>query len=120
MNEAAPQKTRLGKLALRLVLAGSFLALVLGALGMDPLTSSTASAQRGLRARVYLTQARIPRSLSERGLIGFARRHNARRLQETTDQPVAERQWRANMVTAFNRPVGDLEFQVLFLSLIHI
>lgn len=80
----------------------------------DDLLGGTAEAQRGLRARVYITQAEIPRSLTERGLIGFARRHTARRLRETTDQPIPEREWRANMVTSFNRPVGDLEFQVLF------
>ncbi len=89
--------------------------LVVGALDIAPLgNGSSAEAQRRLRAQVYLTQARIPRSLTERGLIGFARRHQARRLQETTSQPIPERQWRANMVTSFNRPVGDLEFQVLF------
>lgn len=80
----------------------------------DDLWGGTAEAQRGLRARMYITQAEIPRSLTERGLIGFARRHTARRLRETTDQPIPEREWRANMVTSFNRPVGDLEFQVLF------
>lgn len=73
-----------------------------------------ADAQRGLRARIFITQARIPRSLSERGLLRFARGHNNRRLQETTAEPIPERQWRANMVTSFNRPVGDLEFQILF------
>ncbi len=81
-----------------------------------PLLEGSAEAQR-LRARVYLTQARIPRNLTERGLIAFARRHRARRLRETTDRPIPERQWRANMVTAFNRAPGDLEFQVLFYDL---
>lgn len=72
-----------------------------------------AQAQR-LRVQVYLTQARIPRTLSERGLIGFARGHRARRLQETTEEDLNERSWRANAVFAFNRPPGDLEFHALF------
>jgi len=77
----------------------------------------SAAAQRGLRARVYLTQHQIPRRTTERGLINFARRHNARRLREITDKPIPEREWRANMVTSFNRAPGDLEFQVLFYDL---
>ncbi|MFK8004578.1 MAG: hypothetical protein AB8H86_33730 [Polyangiales bacterium] len=99
---------------LRFALALGVSGLLAGAFGLTTPFDAVAEAQRGLRARVYLTQARIPRSLTERRLISFARRHNARRLQETTDAPIAERDWRANMVTAFNRPVGDLEFQVLF------
>lgn len=73
-----------------------------------------AEGQRGLRANVYLVQHVLPRNLTERGLLGFARGHNARRLQETTDRPLAERQWKAEMITSFNRPPGDLEFHVLF------
>ncbi|MCB9611530.1 MAG: hypothetical protein H6722_03660 [Sandaracinus sp.] len=72
-----------------------------------------AGAQR-LRASIFLTQNQIPRNLTERGLIAFARRNNARRLRETTDQPIPQREWVANMVTSFNTAPGDLEFQVLF------
>lgn len=72
-----------------------------------------AEAQR-LRVQVYLTQARIPSSVSERGLIGFARRHRARRLHETNEPQLNDRKWRANAVFAFNRPPGDLEFHALF------
>ena len=75
-------------------------------------------AQRGgLRARIYLTQARIPGGLTEQGLIRFARGHSARSLREVTGRPIPEREWKAEMVTSFNRPVGDLEFQVLFYDL---
>ena len=35
----------------------------------------------GLKAQVYLTQAQIPRGLSEKALLGFARGHNAKILQ---------------------------------------
>lgn len=114
--KAEQQPTRTStrrKMLGRFAVALAAVAIALGFFGVDELLS-TAEAQRGLRARVYITQAAIPRNLSERGLIGFARRHRARRLRETTEQPIPERQWRANMVTAFNRPVGDLEFQVLF------
>ena len=72
-----------------------------------------AEAQR-IRCRIYVTQARVPRSLSERGLIRFARRHRARRLRETTAEELDDREWRANAVFAFNRPPGDLEFHALF------
>ncbi|HJL19520.1 MAG TPA: hypothetical protein RMH99_27910 [Sandaracinaceae bacterium LLY-WYZ-13_1] len=72
-----------------------------------------AEAQR-VRCRIYVTQARVPRTLSERGLIRFARRHRARRLRETNDEDLEEREWRANAVFAFNRPPGDLEFHALF------
>ena len=94
------------------VLAGGALSLVVAASGVA-ITTLPAEAQ-GLRAQVYITQHRIPRSLTERGLIRFARGHQARRLRETTEQPIPEREWKAEMVTAFNRPVGDLEFQALF------
>ena len=94
------------------LLAGAALMLILGASGYA-LTTPTAQAQR-LRAQVYITQHRIPRSLNERGLIRFARGHQARRMRETTEEPIPERQWKGDMVVAFNRPVGDLEFQALF------
>lgn len=94
----------------------AFSALAACLFGALVIMDSSALAQR-LRARVYITQARIPRNLSERGLIRFARGHNARRLQEITDPPIPEREWRANMVTSFNTPPGDLEFQVLFYDL---
>lgn len=102
-----PKKT---KLVLPLLFLAA-LGLVVGAFALSP---DSGEAQGRLRARIYLTQARIPRSLTERGLIRFARGHNARRLREVTDRPIPEREWKAEMVTAFNRPVGDLEFQVLF------
>jgi hypothetical protein len=90
---------------------------VAAALGCGALLLATphqAEGQRGLRAQVFLTQNRIPRGLSERGLLRFARGHNSRRLRETSDRPIPERQWRAEMIIAFNRPPGDLEFHALF------
>jgi hypothetical protein len=77
------------------------------------LFSAPAEAGR-LKARVYLTQAKIPKKLTERKLIGFARRYNSRRLRETNERKLDDRCWKANMVVSFNTAPGDLEFQVLF------
>ncbi len=93
------------KLAVSALLLGSVVALA---------TPALVEGQRGLRARIFLVQHRLPRGGSERALLGFARSHNARRLRETTDQPIPERKWKAEMITSFNRPPGDLEFHVLF------
>jgi len=76
--------------------------------------SRSADAASGLRARIFLTQKGIPRSLSEAGVIRFAAGNKATRLRETTDAPIEDRQWRASLVVNFNRPVGDSEFEVLF------
>ena len=96
----------------------SVIALVLGAAlvaGFSmAVTPEEASSQRRLKAKVFLTQHKIPRKLSERGLINFAKRKRAKVLREITDVPVKERKWKANMVVSFNRPIGDYEFQVLF------
>ncbi len=67
-----------------------------------------------LKAQVYLVQAAVPKAGSEKALIGFAKRNSARILREGTDAPVKERKWNASLIVAFNQPVGDLEFQVLF------
>lgn len=69
---------------------------------------------QSLRVQVFLTQARIPGGLTERGLLGFARGHRAARLQESDEQNLNERRWHANAVFSFNRPPGDLEFHALF------
>ena len=73
-----------------------------------------AGAVSGLRARIFLTQKGIPRSLSESGVIRFAQGNKATRLLETADAPIEDRQWRATLVVNFNAPVGDSEFGVLF------
>lgn len=71
-------------------------------------------AQARLRATVFLVQALIPRLPNERAMLGFARAHNARRLVETTAEPITQRRWLAQLVVSFNAPPGDLEFHVLF------
>jgi hypothetical protein len=72
-----------------------------------------AAAQR-LTAQVYITQAAIPRGLTEKALIGFARSHQARVLMETNEPQIENRTWRGNLITAFNAPPGDLEYHALF------
>lgn len=92
---------------------GAALLCALAILGPD----LVAQAQRGgggLRCSVHITQARIPNSLSESGLLGFARRHRARRLRESAEPELNDRKWLANAVFQFNRPPGDLEFHALF------
>ena len=88
-------------------------ALVVGLLGVAAAPPIVEAGGR-LKARVYLTQRKIPKKLTERGLLGFMRRNNAKRLRETTGKPLDERKFKAEMVTAFNRAPGDLEFHVLF------
>lgn len=66
-----------------------------------------------VKAQVYLTQAKIPGGMSEKALIGFARSHNSKILQETSGE-LKDRKWKANLVVSFNRPIDDMEFSVLF------
>ena len=73
-----------------------------------------AEAASGLQAKIFLTQKGISRQLSESGVIRFASANKATRLREDVSMPIDERQWRANLVVRFNRPVGDSEFEVLF------
>jgi hypothetical protein len=72
-----------------------------------------AEAQR-LRAQVYVTQAAIPRGLSEKALIGFGRGHQARAMNESSEAAIDDRHWLGNMIVAFNAPPGDLEYHALF------
>jgi hypothetical protein len=104
MSRSLPRK--LPWMALSLSAAALFAAAVLWP-GLE------AQAQR-LRVQVFLTQARIPNGLSERGLLGFARGHRAQRLQESTETNLNERRWLANAVFSFSTPPGDLEFHALF------
>lgn len=67
-----------------------------------------------LRAQVFLTQAQVPRGLSERQLLRWARGHQSTRLHETREEELDDREWRANLIVHFNRPPGDIEFHVLF------
>ncbi len=95
----------------RILFGLAILSLCLTALGTSFVPA--ASAQR-LRATIYVTQAAIPRGLSEKALIGFARGHQARIMAETTEPDLAARHWMGNMVVSFNTPPGDLEYHALF------
>jgi hypothetical protein len=68
----------------------------------------------GLKAQVYLLQAKLPSGLSEKGLLGFARSNSMKLLHENTDDEVKRRKWKANLVVSFSKPVDDMEFTVLF------
>ena len=92
----------------------AFVAMTFGALVSAVTPWQDADAAAGLRAKIYLTQKGISRSLSEAGVIRFASANKATRLRESTDAPIEDRQWRANLVVRFNQPVGDSEFEVLF------
>ena len=74
----------------------------------------SAEAGAGLRAKIFLLQKGVPGRLGERGVLKFARANRVKRLAETRDRPIPERMWKATMVAAFNRPIGDLEFELLF------
>ena len=67
-----------------------------------------------LKAQIYLVQATIPAKLTEKALIGFARKNANKLLHESNDKEVKARKWKSDMVITFNRPVDDMEFQVLF------
>ncbi len=89
-------------------------ALAAGVLSLAVLWPQLAAQAQRLRVQIHVTQAQIPRDLSERGLLAFARRHRAQRLRESTETDLNAREWRANAVFAFNAPPGDLEFHALF------
>jgi hypothetical protein len=92
----------------------AFLTAAMAAAACTLIPSGEAEAAHGLRAKLYLTQKGIPRSLSEAGVLRFVRQHKATRLYETKEQPIDERHWRASLVASFNAPVRDSEFEVLF------
>jgi MYXO-CTERM domain-containing protein len=88
-------------------------ALILGLLGAGATLAPPAHAQR-MRAQIYLTQHRLPRSQSERQLLGWARGHQTTRLQETREANLEDRKWIAELIVNFNRPPDDLEFHILY------
>lgn len=71
-------------------------------------------AQRRLRATLYITQASVPRDLSEAALLRWARSHGSKILNETTAEEIPNRHWPGNLIIAFNAPPDDLEFHALF------
>jgi hypothetical protein len=67
-----------------------------------------------LKAQIFLTQAKIPSGLTEKGLIGFAKKNHQKLLHESTDAEIKQRKWKSNMVVSFNKAVDDMEFTILF------
>jgi hypothetical protein len=67
-----------------------------------------------LRATIVITQAEVPKKLTEKGLISFVKGHRTTRLQETPGGDVKDRKWKANMLVTFNTSPGDLEYEVIF------
>jgi hypothetical protein len=95
----------------QLLVALTALSIALGAIATA--FAPPVAAQR-LRATVFVTQAAIPRGLTEKALIGFARGHQARIMNETTETDLAQRHWTGNMVVQFSTSPGDLEYHALF------
>src|SRR5262245_54111384 len=83
-------------------------------LAMCVLVTAFPAEAGGLKAQVFITQAKIPTGLSEKALIGFARANNQKLIRETTSEPIKERTWKATMVITFTAPPNDMEFTVLF------
>ncbi len=110
-TEKGPSTPRLSRFGKPAIFAVTFALVLVAAFG---LFADLAEAAGRLKAQVYIVQAKIPRKLTEKGLIRFARSHNSKRLRETNEPKLDDRSWKANLVVAFNQPPGDLEFQVLF------
>lgn len=89
------------------------IALALAVLVASPLAVRAA----GLKANIYLTQNKIPNGLTEKGLIGFVKSHNAKILRESSEEKLDERKFMAEMVVQFSSPPNDAEFHVKFFDI---
>ena len=69
---------------------------------------------RPSKAKIYMTQEKIPRKLTEKELVAFVKKHQTKRLEETKDSNIKKRIWKANVVFAFKRPLGAMEFDLVF------
>jgi hypothetical protein len=90
------------------ILAAILTAAVIGA-ALAPIAEAAST-----KAQIFLVQAAIPKTLTEKSLIAFGRRNANRLLREDPQGDVKARKWKADMIVAFSRPVDDMEFQVLF------
>lgn len=75
--------------------------------------ASSAQAQAG-HAKVYLLTQKPPPGMSAARLQAYAKQQHSSVLQENDVQPLDSRSWRAQLVTVFDRPLGDSEFSLLF------
>jgi hypothetical protein len=92
-----------------LTIAALGLALAMGGLALSPAADAAK-----LKAKVYLTQRKVPNVKSERQLLSFARKNFTLRLRETKEKKLNDRKWKGDMIVSFNHGVGDTEFQVLW------
>ena len=92
----------------------STIACAIAASLMVAMAAAPPASAGGLKAQIILVQAAIPKTLTEKSLIAFARRNAMKLLHETTEADVRTRKWQGNMVVIFNAPANDMEFQVLF------
>jgi hypothetical protein len=67
-----------------------------------------------LKAKITMTQEKIPRKISEKELIAFVKKHQTKRLEETKESNVKERMWKADVLILFNYPIDALEFDLVF------
>lgn len=73
-----------------------------------------ATAQATARATVYVVAGSVPRSVgSASRLLAYARSHRARQLQESTEEPMDQRHWYADVVIQFSRPLTERAFTIL-------
>ncbi|HEY6881130.1 MAG TPA: hypothetical protein VI299_24055 [Polyangiales bacterium] len=93
------------------------IALCLAALFAVSAAFPLAVSAAGLKANVYLTQHKIPNGLTEKGLLGFVKSHNAKILRESSEEKLEERKFMAEMVTQFSSPPNDAEFHVKFFDI---
>lgn len=92
-----------------LTIAALGLALLMGGMALAP----AADAGR-LKAKIYLTQRKVPNAKTEKALLLFARKNFTLRLRESKAKKLNDRKWKGDMIVAFNSGVGDTEFQVLW------
>ena len=85
------------------------LALALAIGGLVPIAEAGS-----LKAQVFLLQSKVPNKLTEKALIQFGHRNAMKVLRESNEKDLKERSWTAEMIVAFNAPVNDMEFQILF------
>lgn len=96
-----------------IALASTLVSVVLVGLAVSAVPAP-AESQRRLRATLFLTQASIPRDLSEAAMLRFVRSHASKALNESSEADIATRHWPGNLVVQFNAAPDDLEFHALF------
>lgn len=106
-------------------LALAFAALALSFVALRPEAVDAQRAQRGQRAQraghaaAYIVQAQVPRDMEVNALLSFGRSHAARRIQETSGGPINERMWIAKLIVNLGRPLGDVQYDVLYYDVTH-